>query len=384
LAALESAVAQAAVADESDAQAARAAQAIRAAALGIVRDAAASENAALAAESARIEADAEAARQSCARALETVLLHHDLFETGSEVRLAREGAGYGARLKVTTSIGLEAELALEIPAAHPFAHLVRVDKLVDRLEVQAPEEGGWLTKTVKLRPQRLDREYVQEVALAKSDLHLKLRAAEDGSGAGFDVVVRPEKPRVRVVRVGEGELPPYELAEADAAKVLVLHERLSDALRELAARRRALTQAQLDGTPVERWTEPKALVVRLVEALRPIVHEIARRSLAEDELALKRLLGDGRREELFVAKADLHARLAGLPPELAALFDPLELWPAGTPAIPPPPKPAAEPPPIPPEAAPPSVTPPSEVVIEASSESSGVVEVTPSSVIQES
>ncbi len=386
LAALEHAVAQAAVADESDAAGSRAASAIRAAALGIVRDTAAAETAGLAAEVARLESDAQAARQSCARSLEEVLLHHELFETGSELRLFREGEGYAARLAVTTSIGLDADLGLEIPAAHPFAHLVRVDKLVDRLEVQAPEEGGWVQKKVKLRPQRLDREYVQEVALAGSDLRLKLRAAEDGSGAGFDVVVRPETPRVRVVRVGESELPPYELAEADAAKVLVLHERLIEALRELKARRRVLVEARLDGTPVERWTEPKLLVARLVEALRPIVLEIAHRSLASSELALKRLLGDGRREEIFVAKSDLRARLAGLPPELAALFDPLELWPAGSALAMPPPPPIpfpSTPPPLPAAASSRSASDSKELVIEASSESSAVLEVTPSSVLQE-
>jgi len=54
------------------------------------------------------------------------------------------------------------------------------------------------------------------------------------------------------------------------------------------------------------------MVDRLVEKMAPAVHEIARRSLAPTELVLKRLLDNGRREEIFLARRELEQKFEGL------------------------------------------------------------------------
>jgi hypothetical protein len=67
------------------------------------------------------------------------------------------------------------------------------------------------------------------------------------------------------------------------------------------------------------------LVERLVAVMAPVTQEIARRSPSASELVLKRLVSGGRREEIFVAKAELVKRLDGLEPQLRTVFDPLGL-----------------------------------------------------------
>lgn len=301
----------------------------------------------LAAERAKIEAAAAEERAGCARALEAVLLRHDLPEMDTEFKLVhRSGAGYQARLHAHTPFGLHVELDLDVPAQHLFSHIVRVDKLVERLEVQAPEEGGWLRKEVKLRPQRLDKEYVAEFALGADETTLRLRASADGSGVGFDIAVRRDPPHVRMVRVGEGDLPPFELAEVDAERVAQLREKLAGALAELHVHRRALVEARLDDTPLQSLTSPRLFVERFIGNIAPILGEISRRSLTPTELVLKRQLGDGRREEIFVSKALLRQKLEPLGAAQRALFVPLGLDGDGAPAQapPPPPQPSSRPP----------------------------------------
>jgi hypothetical protein len=62
-----------------------------------------------------------------------------------------------------------------------------------------------------------------------------------------------------------------------------------------------------------------------VEIMAPTVREIAARSGSADELIIRRLLGDGRREERFVRRSELLDKLAPLPETARSLFAPLGL-----------------------------------------------------------
>jgi hypothetical protein len=279
----------------------------------------------LAAERAKMEAQGLEIRVACLRALEALLVKHDLPDTDGALRLQLSGAAYQARLLLRAPWGLEVELELTVPPSHALAHVLRVDKILDRLEVQAPEEGGWLRKEVKLRPQRLDKDFVSEVTLEADDTTIRLRTAMDGNGAGFDISIRGVPPHVRMVRVGETALPPFELADVDAERVGSLKEKLATLCGELRAHRSALVAARLDGAELRSIVAPRLLVERLMVALAPIVQEINRRSRAPGELVLKRLLGDGRREEVFIAKEELRRRLAPLSEDDRKLFAALHL-----------------------------------------------------------
>jgi hypothetical protein len=65
------------------------------------------------------------------------------------------------------------------------------------------------------------------------------------------------------------------------------------------------------------------LAARIIEAIAPTIREIARHSLSPRELVLKRVLGDDRREEIFVARAELSAKVAPLPASARKVFAPL-------------------------------------------------------------
>ncbi|MDB4968067.1 MAG: hypothetical protein JWN44_3756 [Myxococcales bacterium] len=274
----------------------------------------------------KLEEEARRDRERCVDALSAFLKRHDLPGMTAELRLQQlNGANYATRLYVKALDSLAAVIELDVPQGHLFAGVARVDKLIERLEVHAPESGGWLRKEVKLRPQRLDKEFITALVSNANESLIHLRTAADGTGVGFDLVVR-NGARVKLSRIGEaGDAPPFDLDETDSAKVREFRDKLLAATADLRQARKSIVEAMLGDKPLREQRDPKMIVERLVAVMAPVVREIAKRSLGATELVLKRQTGDGRREEIFVSRKDLQQKLRPLGPAGRALFKPLDL-----------------------------------------------------------
>jgi hypothetical protein len=115
------------------------------------------------------------------------------------------------------------------------------------------------------------------------------------------------------------------LSGEDAVHVLRLWQRVLDSTGELHERRHAMTRAAYDGHPIGELEEPHLVVERLVKLMAPIVREIAHRSGAPGELVLRRDVRAGRRDEIYITKAELYEKVLSLPPAMRPMFDPFEL-----------------------------------------------------------
>jgi hypothetical protein len=285
-------------------------------------------------------------------ALGTMLGRHDLPDTSWSLKLTLQGgASYSGRVSTRSGLGLDAELALEVPrtASSPFAAPARVERFAPGLELSAPEVGGWFSKSITWKPQPADKVFVIEVAVGESGA-FKLRAMPQGTGPGWDAKVMGTK--VELVHTNEkGEATPCELQGEDGKKVLALYEKLAEAATEarFVEGSTKLLGATLDGDPYVDHEDPTVLVERLIEEIAPTVQEIARRSKSAEELVIKRVTGDSRREEIFVSKSDLVSRLAGLTGNVREIFTPLGLELPRPESRPPPAlkNPSRPPPPIP-------------------------------------
>jgi hypothetical protein len=282
-----------------------------------------------------LEAKEGAEREGCLVSLGELLLHHDPPGASTTLRLVLQPGGiYVATLNGTTPYGLDYELLLDIPDTHPFAHAVRVDKLTAHVDVQAPESAGWLRKEVKLRAQKLDRYFVSELTVGNARARIALRSEDSGRGAGFDVTVGSDVPRVGFSRVGDpGGAPdtPFALGAEDAAKLLALSDAITsatvDLLRPSSSKRvrKMLRKAALDGISFRDHPRLAIVVDRLVAAMGPTTREIDHHSLGSHELVLKRLLSGDRREEIFVPKSALLDSIARLSDAARERFAPLGL-----------------------------------------------------------
>jgi hypothetical protein len=286
-------------------------------------------NAALQSEEAKVEAARASKRDKCLKALEKLLLRHDLPLSGARLRLkAIPNAPYAVELHTTTPLGVAATMALDVPASHLFSHVIRVDRIVEHVKVHVPDVGGWLHKEPKTRTHRLEKLHVIELDLGERESSLSLRAAPDGSGSGFDVLLSAESSSVKLRRIEERDgssEPQFEADEADASDLRALVLKLEAPARELAPLRKTLMKASLDDLPLRDHNAPTLLVERLIQAMAPVVHEIATRSPSTTELVLKRLVGGGRREEIFVGKSELREKLERVPAVFRSLFEPLDL-----------------------------------------------------------
>ncbi|MCW5834557.1 MAG: hypothetical protein KIS78_19300, partial [Labilithrix sp.] len=147
----------------------------------------------------------------------------------------------------------------------------------------------------------------------------------------------------------------FDLQVEDVPLVVELAQKLRESLDGLE--RRPNVAATFDGAEFRALPTFVDFVERLVAVMAPICQEISARSLTPNELVIRRLLSNDRREEIFVAKATLRDKLAVLPAESRALFAPLGLdavekaKPSAPPSDRPPVRselpPSAPPPPIP-------------------------------------
>jgi hypothetical protein len=312
---------------DDDSATATCAQMLLRSAADVVRAAIDGVRAAAESDAGRVEEDARRDRRRCVEALATFLKRHDLPEMTSELRLQQQANNvYAARLYVRALGDLQAVLELEIPASNVLAHVARVDRLMERLEVHAPEAGGWLRKEVKLRPQRLEKEFITAFVSGGRENEIQLRGAADGSGVGYDLVMRDDATRVILRRAGEAtDLPPFDLDDTDSARVIELKDKLRAATTDLVRARHSLVEAAIGEIPLGDHRDPKLLVERLVTLMGPVVQEIARRSLTPTELVLKRQTEAGRREEIFISRRDLQLKLRSLSAASRARFAPLGL-----------------------------------------------------------
>jgi hypothetical protein len=189
---------------------------------------------------------------------------------------------------------------------------------------------------MRVRAHRIGGKYITEVIHTPHQATVKLRAAPEEDEAGYNVLVSAAEPRVRLVQVNKGgdHSPPFEPMEDDAVRFLELVRMLTESADDLGQNRSTLREARIDGKPLGESDSPAILVKRLVAKMAPVVTEIARHSLAPDELVLKRVVTDDRREEVFVAKADLISKLDPVPIALRGVFAPLGLGDLGRPGPP--------------------------------------------------
>jgi len=284
-----------------------------------------------------IDEEEASARESCVKALEVLLLPHDPPEATSVLTVAMSDAGhYSASSTHSAAFGLEWTFDHAILEKSLWALPVHVSRLAPHLQIHAPQLSGWISKEVKVKPLKLERHLVTQLVDDGSKLSVTLRL--EGANTGFDLTVEPTSGTVRAVRVGPAEdasVGDFTPTDEDLAPLVDLASKLRAAALELP--RQALQGAVTAGADFRAQPSFLEFVRSLIAMMTPIAEEISKRSLSvtRDELILRRLLADDRREEIFASKATLSAKYAALRGPLRAFFAPLGLDPVNTDGDPP-------------------------------------------------
>ena len=122
---------------------------------------------------------------------------------------------------------------------------------------------------------------------------------------------------------------PAVLDAASAQEVERLWQQLRSACGPLLARKKRLMSLKLGGTDVTEHDLGTKVVALVVGTIASTVGEVARRSPNEHEMSLKVENDSGRREEIYLRKAQLVSALSSVTPKARGVFDPLGLIASG-------------------------------------------------------
>lgn len=230
--------------------------------------------------------------------MSTVLVHPDNLVTSFQLsppgdwQKARHVSDFATG--VTLPVGIKRSLFKRTPQHEP----ITLDEWV---------LGGFdvADETCELRLRRKPAE--------KDSLVFSLRAGDAGTYA-------------EVHHPGESgtEALPAVLAPQDAVSLERLWTLLRSACGPLQAHRTRLISALLDGRDVFETHSATKLVVMIVKQLAPIAQEISRRSPNPAELSLKIEDDAGKRQEIYLKKSVLGAKLGNVPFSDRHVFEPLE------------------------------------------------------------
>lgn len=280
-------------------------------------------------EVARFYGGLRQAREKAFRALAAFLLRHELPQTQSHPRLHANERGYTGQVHIVTPFGVEAEFSLAIPAGHFWEKPRRVGDICAGTDVHIPQLSGWLSKRMEMQLVRLDKLFISDLSVEEKRVLLMVRKGPR-AGSGYQIeMISSDNPAIRLRGIEEenpeAARPLPDPSGEDFSRLYRLVDGIINSSRDLIKHRQEMLSATFEGKSILEQGEPTAICTRLVHMLAPIVREIARRSGAPGELVLRRDLGEGRREEVYITKAELHEKILALPSSLTSIFDPLEL-----------------------------------------------------------
>jgi hypothetical protein len=204
-------------------------------------------------------------------------------------------------------------------APDPYRAPIRVEQLCEGVVVHMMKKGVF----GKAKPAPIDLGKYVVVAFERNAhetmVALKENANKSAQGLRF-AVTEVGATWVSITAAGDADGEANPLDPEDVRPVRALAEKANAALKDLLLRR-TLVDLSLGATALSDLEEPRIIPLELLAQLTPLARTIREKSRASGELILKRDIGDGRREELFVPRATLAAQFARLPAEYRRPFE---------------------------------------------------------------
>lgn len=261
-------------------------------------------------------------------ALGAFLLRHQLPHTRWDIRWRYDLKSGRADLSMnnTTACQIAAAFTGQIPAGHRWASPVRLSDIDAQAQLSVPRHGSWLERLLKGARESLTGFYITSVEIgaegARFEVHRQLKRPTTGyliqvRGPGLDMPIihrlAPEGER-------DSQTGPIPVRGEDAGGLMHLWSALESEMHTLRGLRARMVSASLGEVDVIHLEEPGEVAEVILTSLAPIVREMRLRSRVPGELVLKRDLGNGRREELFVPRSTLQEKFAALPYEQQLFF----------------------------------------------------------------
>jgi hypothetical protein len=201
----------------------------------------------------------------------------------------------------------------------PYRAPIRVEQLADGVIVHMMRKGVF----GKAKPAPVDLgKYVVvafERGASERTITLKESATKASPGLRF-ALAEGDATWTAITIAGDAEGEPNPLDLDDIPPIRQLIERATATLKDLL-NRRTLVDIHLGGQALSELDEPRVVPLEMLGQLKPLARTIRERSRVSGELILKKDIGDGRREELYVPRSTLAQQYARLPAEYRRPFE---------------------------------------------------------------
>ncbi len=222
---------------------------------------------------------------------------------------------------------LSTSVAIDVSRDATWSRARRIGDIAPGMTMQVGFKKAFLRSSLHPDVVALDEYVIGVLELGPDSAEIRLRRKLDAPRDAFIVTVDPDekgKPLVKVTRMDErggGSADAPFLSEGDdARRVLELVTVLRGECSTLLTHKKRLLSAQLDGHDIFERSLVPVLLTRIADRLAPTAAEVSRHSPNSSELSLKFEREGGRREEVYLKKAELQAMVAALPPELLQVF----------------------------------------------------------------
>jgi hypothetical protein len=218
---------------------------------------------------------------------------------------------------------------LQADAVAEWRHPRRVAEFAQGVNLMIGSKKSWFKKTGQPEQVLLDDYYLSGFDLSDDSAQIWLRRRPDQPDSYHFFIRRIDMnlhAEVRYPDIPEAGASPVE--PSDKGHLERLWQIIRAAAMPVLEFKTRVVSIHLDGEEVFEGEKVAALIQRIVKLLAPTVAEITRRSPNAQELSLKIEHEGGRREEIYLKRVDLVAKLAPLGPQERAIFAALALGPA--------------------------------------------------------
>lgn len=195
---------------------------------------------------------------------------------------------------------------------------IRVGDLADAVIVHMMKKG--LLGKAKPAPVDLGKYVMVAYERNANEQVVTLKEKPDKASLGLRFIIGDAGATWQSLGItGDAETDPNPLDVEDVDGIRRLAEGAGKALEDLQGHR-TLTELSLAGQTLAQLPEPRIVPMEVLQQLTPLARTIRERSRTSGELVLKKDVAGGRREELFVPRAQLAQQFAKLPMEYQKPF----------------------------------------------------------------
>lgn len=210
-----------------------------------------------------------------------------------------------------------------------WRHPRKINEFAQGITLMIGAKKSWFKKTLQPEMVVLDELILGGFELSDDAAFIRLRKKPELPDSYIFTIRRVDTHLQAEVQYPDDPEAQGQLPTAVDAGDRVHLERLWTILKKSVApateHKTRVVSIHIDGEEIFAADKVLALVMRLIQMMAPTVAEIARRSPNPQELSLKIEHDGGRREEIYVKKTDLVAKLIPLAPAEVAVFAPLAL-----------------------------------------------------------